>query len=314
MGTTCMGTLGRKNDLAGNVMSTRLQYARKMAPELVRRYREERRRAVAPAPFIPHPKRWADTGLHAAWLGHSTVLLKIDGFTILTDPILGARCGVRMGPVTVGLRRLVAPALSRTQLPHIDLILLSHAHFDHFDLATLRGLERAGTAVVTAKFTSDLLRVRHYQSVQEVGWGERIRVGPLAIAGIPVKHWGARMRSDVHRGYNGYLIETPRHRVVFGGDTAFTDSFKSVRAKKPVDLAILPVGAYDPWIHVHCNPEQAWHMGADCGAEHLLPVHHQTFRLSREPYLEPVERFLSAAGNHSDRVVVTRVGHEWSQK
>jgi len=232
---------------------------------------------------------------------------------MLTDPILGARCGVRMGPVTLGLRRLVLPAVPRAQLPHIDLILLSHAHFDHFDLATLRGLERAGTAVVTAKYTSDLLRPRRYQSVQELGWGERVRVGPLSILGIPVKHWGARMLSDVHRGYNGYLIETGRYRVVFGGDTALTDSFKTVRAKKAVDLAIMPVGAYDPWIHVHCNPEQAWRMGADCGAEHLLPVHHQTFRLSREPYLEPVERFLAAAGNHSDRVIATRVGHEWSQ-
>ena len=192
----------------------------------------------------------------------------------------------------------VAPAgctrgVSRAQLPHIDLILLSHAHFDHFDLATLRSLERAGTAVVTAKYTSDLLRVRRYQSVQEVGWDERVRVGPLSILGLRVKHWGARMRSDVHRGYNGYLIETRRHRVVFGGDTAWTDSFKTVRAAKPVDLAIMPIGAYDPWIHVHCNPEEAWRMGADCGAEHLLPVHHQTFRLSREPYLEPVERFIA---------------------
>jgi L-ascorbate metabolism protein UlaG (beta-lactamase superfamily) len=296
----------------GNVL-TAARYARKAAPEYFRR-REERRCAIPPAPFTPHPKRWADTGLHAAWLGHSTVLLKIDGFTILTDPILGARCGVRMGPVTVGLRRLVLPAVPRAQLPHIDLILLSHAHFDHFDLATLRGLERSGTAVVTAKYTSDLLRPRRYQSVTEVGWGDRVRVGPLSIVGIPVKHWGARMRSDVHRGYNGYLIETTGHRVVFGGDTALTDAFKTVRAKKPVDLAIMPVGAYDPWIRVHCNPEQAWRMGMDCGAEHLLPVHHQTFRLSREPYLEPVERFLAAAGAHSDRVIATRVGHEWSLK
>jgi L-ascorbate metabolism protein UlaG (beta-lactamase superfamily) len=307
-----MATLGRKNVLAGNVVSARLQYARKVAPEYFRRYREERRCAVPPAPFTPHPQRWSDTGLHAAWLGHSTVLLKIDGFTILTDPILGARCGVRMGPVTVGLRRLVAPALSRTQLPHIDLILLSHAHFDHFDLATLRSLERAGTSVVTAKFTSDLLRVGRYQSVQEVGWGERVRVGPLSIQGLPVKHWGARLHNDVHRGYNGYLIETAARRVVFGGDAAYTDSFKAVRSAKPVNLAILPVGAYDPWIRVHCNPEEAWQMGLDCGAEYLLPVHHQTFRLSREPYLEPVERFLTAAGNHSGRIVVTRVGHEWS--
>jgi L-ascorbate metabolism protein UlaG (beta-lactamase superfamily) len=267
---------------------------------------------MAAAPFVPHPKKWPDQGLHAAWLGHSTVLLKLDGFTILTDPILGARCGVRMGPVTVGLKRMVAPALVRSQLPPIDLILLSHAHFDHFDLATLRSLERSGAAVVTARNTSDLLRTRRYKSVQEIGWGESVRVGPLTILGLPVKHWGARMRTDTHRGFNGYLIESQHHRVVFGGDTAYTDTFRALRGSRPVDLAILPIGAYDPWIHVHCSPEQAWRMGADCGADYLLPVHHQTFRLSREPYYEPVERFVASAGTRPERVVVTRIGQEWS--
>lgn len=307
--------------MAGNARQARLahwagaaKFARKAAPEYFQRYRQERRRVVSPAPFTPHPKRWPDNGLHAAWLGHSTVLLKIDGFTILTDPVLGERCGIRVGPVTVGIKRLVEPALARTQLPHIDLILLSHAHFDHFDLPTLRSLERAGTAVVTAKNTSDLLRVHRYHSVQEVAWNERVRVGPLTIQGLKVNHWGARVRTDVHRGFNGYLIESGRRRVVFGGDTAFTDSFRSVRGSRPVDLAIMPIGAYDPWIYVHCNPEQAWKMGHDCGAEHLLPVHHQTFRLSREPYLEPAERFVSAAGSHPDRVVTSRVGQEWSEK
>ena len=121
------------------------------------------------------------------------------------------------------------------------------------------------------------------------------------------------MRTDVHRGFNGYLIETKRHRVLFGGDTAYTDSFRSVRGSKPIDLAILPIGAYNPWIHVHCSPEQAWRMGADSGADFLLPVHHQTFRLGREPYFEPVERFVAAAGSQPNRVVATRIGHEWSQ-
>lgn len=252
--------------------------------------------------------------MHAAWLGHSTVLLKIDGFTILTDPILSERCGVGMGPVTVGIKRLVAPAITRAHLPPIDLILLSHAHFDHFDLRTLRSLERSGAAVATAKNTSDLLRVRRYRGVHEVGWGERVRVGPLSILGVRVNHWGARLRTDVHRGFNGYLIETRRHRVLFGGDTAYTDSFRGVRSSKPIDLAILPIGAYDPWIHVHCTPEQAWRMGAECGADFLLPVHHQTFRLGREGYLEPVERFVAAAHSHPDRVVATRIGHEWSYR
>jgi len=289
------------------------KFARGAAPEFFRRVQNERKRPVSPAPFLPQPEKWPEVGLHAAWLGHSTVLLKIDGFTILTDPVLGNRCGVRVGPMTVGLKRIVAPALLWPQLPPIDLILLSHAHFDHFDLPTLRRLERSGTSLVTASHTADLLRVRRYKSVHEVGWGERVRVGPLSILGMEVRHWGARLRSDTHRGYNGYLIETGRHRVVFGGDTAYTDMFHVARGSRPVDLAIMPIGAYNPWIGSHCNPEQAWRMGADCGAEHLLPVHHQTFRLSREPFFEPVERFMEAAGSRPERVVTTRIGQEWSQ-
>ncbi len=101
---------------------------------------------------------WGDRGLYAAWLGHSTVLLKIDGMTILTDPVLGDRVGLSFGPMTMGLKRLVAPALRADQLPRIDLVLLSHAHMDHFDLATLRALENRATTVVTASKTSDLLR------------------------------------------------------------------------------------------------------------------------------------------------------------
>jgi L-ascorbate metabolism protein UlaG (beta-lactamase superfamily) len=157
-----------------------------------------------------------------------------------------------------------------------------------------------------------LLRVGRYGSVAELGWGERVRVGPLSILGIQVRHWGARLRSDTHRGFNGYLIETGRHRVVFGGDTAYTDAFRVARSSRPVDLAIMPIGAYNPWIYAHCNPEEAWRMGLDCGAEHLLPVHHQTFRLSREPFFEPVERLMDAAGSRPDRIVTTRIGQEWS--
>ncbi|MGD0436913.1 MAG: MBL fold metallo-hydrolase, partial [Bryobacteraceae bacterium] len=134
-----------------------------------------------------------------------------------------------------------------------------------------------------------------------------------SILGIRVNHWGARLQTDVHRGYNGYLIETDRHRVVFGGDTAATDSFRAARGSRPLDLAILPIGAYDPWIRVHCTPEEAWRMGLDCCADFLMPVHHQTFRLSREPYFEPVERFVEAAGSHPERVVTTRIGQQWSR-
>ena len=206
----------------------------------------------------PHPELWPDTGLHAAWLGHSTVLLKVDGVTIVTDPVFSNRIGLNLGPLTIGPRRLVDPALRVPEMPRPDLILLSHAHMDHFDLPSLRTLEGKHTRVVTASKTSDLLRADRYRRVDELGWGDTVRIGPVNVRAFEVQHWGARMRSDTYRGYNGYLIETPRYRIVFGGDTAMTHSFRSVRiVAGRLDLAIMPIGAYNPWIHAHCTPEQA---------------------------------------------------------
>jgi len=268
------------------------------------------RRQILAAPHRPRPQYWPDTGLHAAWLGHSTVLLKIDGVTVITDPVFSARAGIGIGPVTVGLKRLVAPALTIAELPKLDVVLLSHAHMDHFDIRSLRKLENPWTTVVTAARTADLLRVGRYGAVQELAWGERVRVGPLEIRAFQVRHWGARMRSDTYRGYNGYTIEAGRHRVLFGGDTAATSAFRELRTSHPYDLAIMPVGAYNPWIHAHCTPEQAWQMAQDAGSEFFLPVHHQTFRLSREPYFEPIERVQQSAGSHPDRVAVRRIGQQ----
>ena len=263
------------------------------------------------APHRPHPQSWLDRGLYAAWLGHSTVLLKIDGFTVLTDPVFTSRAGVHFGPLAIGIQRLVRPALRIAELPKIDLILLSHAHFDHFDIPSLRRLESRGSTVITAARTSGLLRVRRYAAVRELAWGENARVGPLEIRAFQVNHWGARLRRDTYRGYNGYTLAGGRYRVLFGGDTAATNAFRAVRAARPYDLAIMPVGAYNPWIRYHCTPEQAWRMAEDAGSEFFLPVHHQTFPLSREPYLEPIERTQDAAGNHPDRVAVTRIGQQF---
>ena len=287
------------------------QWASRAASHFYRRWADERARPIRPAPHRPRPQAWPDTGLHAAWIGHSTVLLKIDGFTILTDPVLGRRVGLSLGPLTLGIKRLVEPALPIDALPPIDLILLSHAHMDHFDLRTLRRLEKRTTAVVTAAHTSDLLRVRRYGCVQELGWDESTAVGPLTIRAFRVNHWGARMRTDAHRGYNGYTIDAGRHRILFGGDTALTDAFRCLKTHRPYDLAIMPVGAYNPWIHYHCTPEQAWRMAGDAGFEFFLPVHHQTLVLSREPYLEPIERVYDAAGCHAGRVAVQQIGQEF---
>jgi L-ascorbate metabolism protein UlaG (beta-lactamase superfamily) len=184
------------------------------------------KRPVEPAAQTPQFKAWPGKGLHAAWIGHSTVVISIDGFTIVTDPVFSARIGINLGPVTLGIKRLVEPAAAISAFPVPDLILLSHAHMDHFDIPSLRKLENRSTTVVTAVNTSDLLRLNRYGAVRELRWNESTQVGPATVRALQVKHWGARMRSDTYRSYNGYLIESGRYRVVFGGDTAFTDSFQ----------------------------------------------------------------------------------------
>ena len=246
--------------------------------------------------------------LHATWIGHSTVLLKVGDFHLITDPVFGKRCGLYLGAANIGPKRLAPPAISLAHLPKIDLILLSHAHMDHFDIPSLRALENKGTQIVTARRTSDLLRTRRYARVTELGWGESAQIGPLKIGAFPVRHWGARKITDVWRGYNGYTIEGEGLRVLFGGDTAITDSFRPLRRSKPFDLAILPIGAYDPWIANHCTPEQAWRMGIDAGANAWLPVHHKTFHLGREPLHEPLERFLTIAGADAGQVLTRNIG------
>lgn len=292
--------------LAGVGAAAALAY--RTAPSFWRQYVNEFNRGVLPPPRVPDPRSWPDRGVFATWLGHTTVLLKIDGFTVLTDPVFSERAGLRLGPVTLGIKRLVALPLPVEQLPQIDLVLLSHAHMDHFDIPSLRRLERHTTRVITAQETSDLLRVRRYREVRELRWGESAPAGPLTVRALEVNHWGARMRSDTYRGYNGYLIEAGRYRVLFGGDTAVTPAFAAIRSSRPVDVAIMPIGAYNPWIRYHCTPEQAWRMGNDAGAEFFIPVHHQTFQLSREPLSEPIERFVAAAGRHTGRVGLHSIG------
>jgi len=281
------------------------------APAFWNQYFREMARPIVPSPHKPRLDLWPDKGLHATWLGHSTVVIKVDGLTIVTDPVFSDRVGLGLGPLTLGLKRLVAPAARGSALPVIDLILLSHAHMDHFDRPSLRALENQGTTVITASQTADLLRRHKYKKVHELGWGEQARVGSATVRAFEVNHWGARVRTDTYRGFNGYLIETDRHRIVFGGDTAFTTTFRQVRGSRPADLAIMPIGAYNPWIRYHCNPEQAWSMAEQANVEFVLPVHHQTFQLSREPYREPIERIMDAAGSHPNRVCVHEIGQEF---
>jgi L-ascorbate metabolism protein UlaG (beta-lactamase superfamily) len=280
---------------------------RRLFPYLWHEWRSESQRAIAPAFARPIPADWSDKRLTAAWLGHATVLINFFGVTILADPVLFPRIGIRLPGATLGLKRLTAPALTVRDLPKIDVVLLSHAHFDHLDMHTLHRLDRSAR-VITAPRTSDLLRWKRFRDVSELQWNEIKSVaGRIDIRAFPVKHWGARKRRDTYRGYNGYLLERNNHRIIFSGDTALTDSFMQLRAGS-IDLAIVPIGAYNPWIHSHCTPEQAVQMANEAGAHFIMPVHHQTFRLSAEDFHEPIERFKAALQKSPERIALREIG------
>ena len=264
---------------------------------------------VPAAPHRPDPHSWADDRLTAAWLGHATVLLNLHGTRIVTDPALEPRVGIGRGRAKLGPRRLVGPALRTRELPPLDLVLLSHAHMDHTDLGTLRSMPRE-VPVVVQEGNRDL--VRRFRRVEELAWGESTEVAGVTVESVEVRHWGARMVADRHRGYGGYLLTKGDRTVLFAGDTAYTDAFARIGEQAKVDLAILPIGAYDPWIANHASPEQAWSMFKSIGADYLLPVHHSTFRLSREPVEEPMQRLLAVAGAESWRVVAREIGASWA--
>ena len=277
----------------------------------MRRIIEDAQRPVLPASTKPTPSKWSDANVTLCWLGHSTVLLNFYGIHVLTDPALGSRVGVSVGLGTAGPKRYVAPALRVEELPHIDLLLLSHAHRDHLDLPSLHKLSPA-TFTITAQETTDLLTGTHLKQIAELAWNEqstlRTSKGELRIDAIEVKHWGQRWPSERPRGYNGYLLRREDKAILFAGDTAFTPLFSTYRSRGPFDLAIMPIGAYQPWIWNHCTPEQAVEMANYSGARFILPVHHKTFRLSDEPMNEPIERLEAALDRERERLTLRNVG------
>ncbi|MDB6024491.1 MAG: hypothetical protein JWM68_714 [Verrucomicrobiales bacterium] len=259
----------------------------------------------------PYPSKWNDNAIHAAWLGHSTVLLNVFGITILTDPVLFSRVGASLGIGTLGPKRLTAPGLTTKELPKIDLVLLSHAHLDHLDMPTLAHFGES-TQVVTARNTADLLRGTKMSKVNELGWDDKTtlstRNGEVHIEAFEVNHWGGRWSKKEDRGWNGYVISREGKKIIFGGDTAQCDHFRKLRSKGPFELAMMPIGAYNPWIRAHCTPEEAVAMANDAGAKYILPIHHQAFTLGREPVNEPIERFDAALQNEPERIALRQVG------
>jgi len=180
---------------------------------------------------------------------------------------------------------------------------------DHCDLGTLRRLPR-NIDVVVQNGNRDL--VRRFKRVHELAWGESVEIKGALVESVQVNHWGARKLTDKHRGYGGFLITKRGRSILFGGDTAYTNAFAPLAQRARIDLAMLPVGGYNPYIHAHANPEQAWTMRREMNAKYILPMHHSTFQLSREPVKEPIKRLLSVAGQEIWRIALTEPGQTWT--
>lgn len=276
---------------------------------------EPREPAAAPAAIprvgILQPRRWQNDSLTIANLGHSTLLMNFFGVRVISDPSLFERVGVRLGPlVTIGPHRLAPAALKPGELQQLDVILVTHAHMDHLDLNSLQALPK--TAVVVAcSGCAALIRPLGYSDVRELGWGERTLVNGLTVTAMGANHWGKRWPWGHSYGFNSYLLDKNGHRMLLACDSAMTNIFESLH-ENPPDVAAFSIGAYDPWIWNHANPEQVWTMFVQTGARFLLPIHWGTFRLSKEPMDEPMRRLIAAAGTRSDRIVLREIGVAWT--
>ncbi|HEY0263047.1 MAG TPA: MBL fold metallo-hydrolase [Granulicella sp.] len=233
--------------------------------------------------------------LGATFIGHSSFLLQIGGKNILVDPVFSTRLVV--------LRRQRRPGVEIASLPPIDLVLLTHAHMDHLDKASLRAVVRmtrrrlgyapgGAPAVVVPRGVEDLVATMGFRSVHGLRWWESIDLEGLTVTMTPCKHWGARMLRDSHRGYGGYVIAGSGHSVYHSGDTAYFPGFTEIGQRLHPYLALLPIGAYfpDTYRTVHTSPEEAVRGFVECGAQYMVPMHFGTFRLGREPMHEPLER------------------------
>jgi len=237
------------------------------------------------------------------WIGHASFLIQACGVNLLVDPNWAKWLKI--------IKRIRNPGLQIHDLPAIDIVLVTHAHFDHLDRRTLRRIAEDQPIVVPFE-VGNLVHDLGFRSVHELHYWESFECGPARITLTPCHHWGARMLHDSHRGFGGYIIEIGGRTVFHCGDTAFFEGFKEIGERFNIDIALLPIGAYDPpsGREVHMNPEEAVEAFVNLRARYMVPMHFGTFRLSYEPPDEPPARLLAAAREHGlvERISVMTEG------
>ncbi|CAM4461852.1 putative L-ascorbate-6-phosphate lactonase UlaG [Mycobacterium basiliense] len=238
--------------------------------------------------------------LAVSWFGHSTALVEIDGYRVLTDPVWSDRCSPSD---LVGPQRLHPPPVQLEGLPAVDAVVISHDHYDHLDIDTVIALVHSQRA----PFFVPLGVGAHLRSwgvpehrIVELDWQQSAQVDELTIICMPARHFSGRFMSRNNTLWASWAFVGPTHRAYFGGDTGYTKSFAQIGADHgPFDVTLMPIGAYNPgWPDIHMNPEEAVraHLDVtDSGSGLLVPIHWGTFRLAPHPWAEPVERLLKAA-------------------
>lgn len=257
-------------------------------------------------------RRSASSGLRATWLGHSTVLVEIDGYRILTDPVWGHRASpFRM----IGPRRFQPVPVRLSELPDLDLVVISHDHYDHLDYATIVRLARREVRFLTSLGVGAHLEAWGVPSerIIELDWWESFELpgGELAVHATPSQHFSGRSLGRRNSTlWSSFVIQTAGHRVFFSGDTGLTTEYASIRERfGPMDLVMLEVGAFHPsWGDVHLGPENALHALALLGGGTLLPVHWGTFALAMHDWDEPAEQLLALAPQHGATLLMPRIG------
>jgi L-ascorbate metabolism protein UlaG (beta-lactamase superfamily) len=298
-----------------------------------------RENALSPTPYMkvaghPAPRTWPNDAVTVTWIGHATVLINFYGTVILTDPVLGERLSPpEFFGANLGIRRITELPCTFEQLPPVDVVLLSHAHQDHWDMETLRRFDGRPLAIVPPG-DSDLVPPGKFRKVTELGWGETASIGDVGIRAFRVWHWGQRIGApDKPRGYNGYVISGHGRTVVFIGDSAYGDigpdatptsdeprwvirpaDWAAIINSPSADLCILPIGEYTYHVN-HMTPEEAWSVFEAVTGRYILATHWRTFILSPRaqlPTFEPMERLRKRAGDLADRIVCDEPGKVFS--
>lgn len=237
------------------------------------------------------------------WLGHAGFLVQIGGQNVLIDP----NWALWHGPI----KRVRHPSLNAADLPYIDLVLITHAHFDHLHLPSLRSIA-AGQPIIVPKGCKGIVKKCSFSEVIELDRWHKAKFRDLEITLTPARHWGARMIHDTYRQFGGYLITGSERTVFHCGDSSLFEGFREIGQKAQIDVALLPIGAYQPpsGRPVHMNPEEALDAFEMLAARHMIPMHYNTFPLSGEPIHEPAERLARATTERQleDRVLILPEG------